>query len=60
VRVGGENQSGIAGKITDKLARGGINLRGFSGVVVGKHFVLNLAFDVRLQEKANQVIKGIS
>jgi len=61
VRVEGENQAGIAGKITDKLAREGINLRGFSGAVIGKRFVLNLAFDtLKAQEKTIQVIKGIS
>jgi len=59
VRVEGENQAGIAGKITDKLARRGINLRGFSGTVIGKRFVLHLAFDtLEHQEKAMQVIKG--
>jgi len=59
VRVEGENQAGIAGKITDKLAGRGINLRGFSGAVVGKRFVLHLAFDtLELQEKAIQAIKG--
>ena len=53
VRVEGENQAGIAGKITDRLVRKGINLRGFSGAVVGKRFVLHLAFDtLQLQEKA--------
>jgi predicted amino acid-binding ACT domain protein len=58
VRVEGENQPGIGGKIADKLARVGINLRGFSGAVIGKRYVLHLAFDtLELQEKAIQVIK---
>jgi hypothetical protein len=58
LRIEGENQPGIGGKITDKLARVGINLRGFSGAVIGKRFVLHLAFDsLELQEKAIQVIK---
>jgi hypothetical protein len=58
VRVEGENQPGVGGKITDQLAKAGINLRGFSGAVVGKRFVLHLAFDTAdLQEKAIQVIK---
>jgi hypothetical protein len=57
LRIEGENQPGIGGKITDKLARAGINLRGFSGAVVGKRFVIHLAFDsLELQEKAIQVI----
>jgi hypothetical protein len=59
VRVEGDNEPGIAGKITDKLAGRGINLRGFSGAVISKRFVLHMAFDtVELQEKAIQVIKG--
>ena len=58
VRVEGENQPGIGGKITDKLAKAGINLRGFSGAVIGKRFVLHLAFDTsEIQEKAIQTIK---
>jgi hypothetical protein len=57
VRVEGDNQPGVAGKITDQLAKAGINLRGFSGAVVGKRFVLHLAFDTAaLQEEAIQII----
>jgi hypothetical protein len=60
VRVEGVNEAGISGKITDKLAAAGINLRGFSAAVIGTRFVLHLAFDtLQLQEKAIQVIKGI-
>jgi hypothetical protein len=59
LRVEGENQAGIAGKITDKLGKAGINLRGFSGAVIGQRFVLHLSFDTNeLQEKAIRVIKG--
>ena len=59
VRVEGENQAGLAGKITDKLGKSGINLRGFSGAVVGKRFVLHLAFDsFELRNKAIEVIKA--
>jgi len=61
VRVEGENQPGIGGRITDKLAKAGINLRGFSGAVIGKRFVLNLAFDSsEIQEKAIQMIKKMT
>ena len=59
VRVEGENQAGLAGKITDKLGKSGINLRGFSGAVIGKRFVLHLAFDsFELRNKAIEVIKA--
>ncbi len=61
IRVEGVNEPGIGGIVTTKLAEAGINLRGFSGAVIGTRFVLHLAFDnSQLQEKAIQVIKGIS
>jgi len=61
VRVEGDNDPGIGGIITTKLAAAGINLRGFSGAVIGTRFVLHLAFDTsQLQKKAIQVIEGIS
>ncbi len=60
VRVEGENERGIAGKITGKLGSAGINLRGFSGAVIGKRFVLHIAFDTaEHQEKAIRIIKGL-
>jgi hypothetical protein len=45
VRVEGKNEPGIAAKITHKVAHAGLNLRGFSGAVIGTQFVLHLAFD---------------
>ena len=61
VRVEGVNEPGIGGTITNQLATAGINIRGFSGAVIGTRFVLHLAFDTSQdQEKAIQVIKGIS
>jgi hypothetical protein len=45
VRVEGQNEPGIAGKVTQQIGRAGINLRGFSGAVIGAQFVLHLAFD---------------
>ncbi len=45
VCVAGENQPGIAAKITRMLGQAGVNLRGFSGAVIGTQFVLHLAFD---------------
>ncbi len=60
VRVEGLNEPGIGGIITSKLAAAGINLRGFSGAVIGMRFVLHIAFDnSQLQEKAIQVIGSI-
>jgi hypothetical protein len=45
VRVEGRNEPGIAAKVTRKIADAGLNLRGFSGAVIGTQFVLHLAFD---------------
>lgn len=45
VRLEGNNEPGIAAKVTRKLGDAGLNLRGFSGAVIGTQFVLHLAFD---------------
>jgi len=61
IRVEGENVKGLAGKVSEKLGAAGINMRGFSGAVIGKRFVLHIAFDsVDAQEKATRIIKGMS
>jgi len=61
LRVEGENVKGLAGMISEKLGAAGINLRGFSGAVIGKRFVLHIAFDTaELREKALGIIKGMS
>ena len=45
VRVMGTDRPGIAAELTQKLADGGINLRGFSASVIGTQFVAYLALD---------------
>jgi hypothetical protein len=45
VRVEGKNERGIAARVTQQVAQAGLNLRGFSGAVIGTQFVLHLAFD---------------
>src|SRR5215475_7124110 len=45
VRVMGPDRPGIAALLTQKLAAGGINLRGFSASVIGTQFVAYAAFD---------------
>jgi hypothetical protein len=45
VRVMGRDQPGIAAELTQRLADGGINLRGFSASVIGTQFVAYLAVD---------------
>ena len=55
VRVEGKNEPGIAAKVTQKVGKAGLNLRGFSGAVIGTQFVLHLAFD-----KAEEAQKAIA
>ncbi|MGH8728498.1 MAG: ACT domain-containing protein [Burkholderiales bacterium] len=45
VRVMGRDRPGIAATLTEKLADGGINLRGFSASVIGTQFVASAAVD---------------
>lgn len=45
VRVMGPDRPGIAAELTQKLADGGINLRGFSASVIGAQFVAHVAMD---------------
>ena len=45
VRVMGRNRPGAAAELTQTLADGGINLRGFSASVIGSQFVAYVAVD---------------
>ena len=45
VRIMGPDRPGIASELTQKLAAGEINLRGFSASVLGKQFVAYIAVD---------------
>ncbi len=45
VRVEGRNERGVAGQLTQVVAKAGINLRGFSAAAMGTQFVMHLAFD---------------
>ena len=45
VRVMGPDRPGAAAVVTQKLADGGINLRGFSAAVIGTQFVAYVAVD---------------
>jgi hypothetical protein len=45
VRIMGSDRPGIAAELTQKLAEGGINLRGFSASVIGAQFVAHIAVD---------------
>jgi hypothetical protein len=54
VRVVGRDRPGAAAELTQKLADGGINLRGFSASVIGGNFVAFAATDSL--DDANQAI----
>lgn len=58
VRVEGRNEPGIAAKVAQKIGQAGLNLRGFSGAVLGTQFVLHLAFDTaEVAQKAIAVLR---
>jgi hypothetical protein len=45
VRVEGRNEPGLAGKLLQKVAQAGLNLRGVSGAVIGTRYVLHISTD---------------
>ena len=55
VRIMGRDRPGIAAELTQKLADGRINLRGFSASVIGTQFLAYVAVDS--VEDANKVIE---
>ena len=55
VRVMGHDRPGIAAELTEKLADGGINLRGFSLSVIGRQYLAYAAVDSL--DDANKVIE---
>ena len=61
VRVDGPDKRGLGAKLTGILGDAGINLRGLSAGVVGKRFVLYLAFDRAPDAaKAIRLLKRVS
>jgi hypothetical protein len=45
VRVEGQNEPGAAARLTDLIADAEINMRGFSGAVVGGRYIAYIGFD---------------
>lgn len=45
VRVECDNAPGIAAELTEKIAAADINMRGFSGAVIGVRFILYIGLD---------------
>lgn len=58
VRVMGADRPGVAAELVEKLADGGINLRGFSACVIGKQFVAFAAVDsLSDADRAMQILR---
>jgi len=58
IRLQGQNERGIAGNLTQIVAKAGINLRGFSAAAIGTQFVMHMAFDsAEDARKATAVLK---
>ncbi len=58
VRIMGPDQPGVAAELTQKLAEGGINLRGFSASAIGRQFVAYVAVDsLDDANKASEILK---
>jgi len=55
VRVEDDNRSGAGAKLLGKLAKAGINARGFSAAAMGKRYIAYIAFDTA--EDAAKAIK---
>ncbi len=45
LRVEGGNKAGMAAKMASAIGEAGVNMRGFSGFVLGNKFVIYLGFD---------------
>ncbi|MFB3890915.1 MAG: amino acid-binding protein [Phycisphaerae bacterium] len=60
VRIQGPDKRGMGACLTGALAEAGINLRGLSAGVVGKQFIMHLAFDTAgAAAKAVRVLKAL-
>jgi hypothetical protein len=58
IRVEGRNRPGRAAELAEKLAKGGINLRGLSAATTAEKFIMYLAVDSEADaDKAAEVLK---
>jgi hypothetical protein len=58
VRVMGRDRPGIAATVAEKVSEAGVNLRGFTSMVMGAQFIAYLAVDSR--QDADRVIKALT
>lgn len=60
IRVSGANKAGAGAAITEAVAEAGITMQGFSAHVIGKKFVLHIAFATSaLATKAARVLRKL-
>lgn len=58
LRVEGDNEPGVASKMTEKIAAAGINIHGFSAAVIGAKFIIYISFDTAADaEKAAHILE---
>lgn len=61
LRVEGGDSPGIAAQLAGKMGEAGINLRGFSGSVIGARYVVYLGFDTAADlKKAQRLVAAAS
>jgi hypothetical protein len=58
VRIMGRDRPGIAATVAEKVSEAGVNLRGFTSMVMGAQFIAYLAVDSR--QDADRVIKALT
>ncbi len=61
LKVEGNDEPGLGSRITSAIADSGVNLRGVSGTVIGRKFVVYLGFDGKADaDKAARVLRGLT
>lgn len=61
LRIDGSDQPGLAAQLADQMGEAGINLRGFSGAVIGRRYVVYLGFDTKADlNKARRLLAAAS
>jgi predicted amino acid-binding ACT domain protein len=61
LKVEGDDEAGLGGRISTAIADAGINLRGVSAAVIGKKFVAYFGFDSAADAtKATRALKTLA
>jgi hypothetical protein len=60
IRIEGADRPGLGAKMTQALAKAGVNLRGLSAAAIGKKFVCHIAVDSEaVATKAVRILRGL-